>query len=47
MPDSDDTPYVITHVWSVIGKGRKWIDYQKDVHVKDIELAARENFRSV
>ena len=28
-------------------KGRVWIDYQSDVTVKDIELAARENFVSV
>lgn len=47
LADADATPYVITPVWSVAGKGRKWIDYQNDVHVKDIELAARENFRSV
>ncbi|MFT5631696.1 MAG: heterotetrameric sarcosine oxidase alpha subunit [Gammaproteobacteria bacterium] len=47
LPDADATPYQITPVWSVAGKGRKWIDYQNDVHVKDIELAARENFRSV
>ena len=47
LPDADATPYVITPVWSVAGKGRKWIDFQNDVHVKDIELAARENFRSV
>ena len=45
--NADATPYVITPVWSVAGKGRKWIDFQNDVHVKDIELAARENFRSV
>ncbi|MCO4846700.1 MAG: sarcosine oxidase subunit alpha family protein [Yoonia sp.] len=47
LPDADATPYVITPEWSVAGKGRKWIDYQNDVHVKDIELAVRENFRSV
>jgi sarcosine oxidase subunit alpha len=28
-------------------KGRVWIDYQSDVTVKDVELAARENFVSV
>ncbi len=28
-------------------KGRQWIDYQNDVTLKDIELAARENFTSV
>ena len=26
-------------------KGRHWIDYQNDVTLKDVELAARENFR--
>ena len=47
LPDADATPYQITPVWSVQGKGRKWIDFQNDVHVKDIKLAAQENFRSV
>ncbi len=47
LPDADATPYQITPVWSVEGKGRKWIDFQNDVHVKDIKLAAQENFRSV
>ena len=28
-------------------KGRQWIDLQNDVTLKDVELAARENFRSV
>jgi len=28
-------------------KGRAWVDFQNDVTVKDIALAARENFRSV
>ena len=28
-------------------KSRAWIDFQNDVTVKDIELAARENYRSV
>jgi sarcosine oxidase, subunit alpha len=27
--------------------GRQWIDFQNDVTLKDVELAARENFRSV
>jgi len=47
LPAADDTPYAITPLWSVEGKGRKWIDFQNDVHVKDIKLAAQENFRSV
>ncbi|MCB1448972.1 MAG: (2Fe-2S)-binding protein [Nitratireductor sp.] len=29
------------------GKTRAWIDLQNDVTLKDVELAARENFRSV
>jgi sarcosine oxidase subunit alpha len=38
----------ITAAWPVPGsKGRIWIDYQNDVMVKDVELAARENFVSV
>ncbi len=41
-------PYAIEAVWPVTGaKGRQWIDFQNDVTVKDIELAARENYRSV
>ena len=28
-------------------KGRQWVDFQNDVTVKDIELAARENYISV
>ena len=47
LPDADATPYQITPVWSVAGKGRKWIDFQNDVHVKDINLAAQEGFKSV
>jgi sarcosine oxidase subunit alpha len=38
----------ITAAWPMPGsKGRIWIDYQNDVTVKDVELAARENFVSV
>ncbi|TPN57974.1 sarcosine oxidase subunit alpha family protein [Mesorhizobium sp. B1-1-4] len=38
----------IVAAWPTPGsKGRIWIDYQNDVTVKDIELAARENFVSV
>ncbi|PWJ90770.1 heterotetrameric sarcosine oxidase alpha subunit [Mesorhizobium loti] len=38
----------ILPAWPIPGsKGRIWIDYQNDVTVKDVELAARENFVSV
>lgn len=47
VPQADVAPYRITPLWAVPGKGRKWIDFQNDVHVKDITLAAQENFRSV
>lgn len=47
VPAADQTPYAISPLWAVPGKGRKWIDFQNDVHVKDIKLAAQENFRSV
>ncbi|WP_342068515.1 sarcosine oxidase subunit alpha family protein [Yoonia algicola] len=47
VPAADDAPYAITPLWAVPGRGRKWIDFQNDVHVKDIKLAAQENFRSV
>ena len=47
VPDADNAAYAITPLWSVEGKGRKWVDFQNDVHVKDIRLAAQENFRSV
>lgn len=47
LPGAEDTPYRLQALWAVEGKGRKWIDFQNDVHVKDIKLAAQENFRSV
>ena len=47
VPSAENTPYRIEALWQVEGKGRKWLDFQNDVHVKDIDLAARENFRSV
>ncbi len=34
-------------LWVVEGKGRAWLDFQNDVTIKDIKLAAQENFRSV
>ncbi|MEM8537932.1 MAG: 2Fe-2S iron-sulfur cluster-binding protein, partial [Pseudomonadota bacterium] len=47
VPDGEDQPYAIAPLWAVPGKGRAWVDFQNDVHVKDIRLAAQENFRSV
>ncbi len=47
VPAADDSAYRISPLWAVPGQGRKWIDFQNDVHVKDIKLAAQENFRSV
>lgn len=47
LPEADQSPYNIEPLWMVEGKGRKWIDFQNDVHVKDVRLAAQENFRSV
>jgi len=47
VPAAEDAPYRIEPMWQVDGKGRKWLDFQNDVHVKDIKLAAQENFRSV
>lgn len=46
-PKAEDGAYRLAPLWMVEGKGRKWLDFQNDVHVKDIHLAARENFRSV
>ena len=47
VPSADASATAITPLWAVPGKGRKWVDFQNDVHVKDIRLAAQENFRSV
>ncbi len=46
--ETDAPAYEVTPFWPQPGaKGRQWIDYQNDVTLKDVELAARENFRSV
>jgi len=47
VPQASDAPYNLSPLWAVEGKGRKWLDFQNDVHVKDIRLAAQENFASV
>ena len=47
LPEAENAAYNLHPVWAVEGKGRKWLDFQNDVTVKDIHLAAQENFRSV
>lgn len=47
LPQAEDDPYRIAALWVVPGKGRAWLDFQNDVTVKDVQQAARENFRSV
>ena len=47
LPAAEDDAYAIGPFWAVEGKGRAWLDFQNDVTVKDVKLAARENFRSV
>lgn len=47
-PERAETQYHLTPLWPEPGsKGRKWIDFQHDVTLKDVELAARENYVSV
>jgi len=47
-PDLSPTSYALTPLWPDPGsKGRQWIDFQHDVTLKDVELAARENYVSV
>ncbi|SHF80032.1 sarcosine oxidase subunit alpha [Litoreibacter ascidiaceicola] len=46
--DAAARTYSLTPLWPEPGdKGRQWIDFQHDVTLKDVELAARENYVSV
>ena len=47
LPKAEDTVFAIEPLWQVPGKGRAFLDFQNDVSVKDVALAARENYRSV
>ncbi len=47
MPEAEDAPTVVSPLWSVPSKGRAWLDFQNDVTIKDVKLAAQENFKSV
>ena len=45
LPEAEDAPARGTPFWQVRGAGgRAWLDFQNDVTVKDVELAAREGF---
>lgn len=47
VPSAEDAPYALRATWAVEGKGRAWLDFANDVTVKDVRLAAQENFASV
>ena len=47
LPDAEDGATSPAPLWWVPGRGRAWLDFQNDVTVKDVALAAQENFRSV
>lgn len=47
LPSAEESPYAIDPLWTVAGKGRAWLDFANDVTVKDVTLAAQENFASV
>lgn len=47
LPQAEDAPYAIAPLWAVPGKGRAWLDFQNDVTVKDVKLAATEGYASV
>ncbi|MEM7521006.1 MAG: 2Fe-2S iron-sulfur cluster-binding protein [Pseudomonadota bacterium] len=47
-PDRPQTSFQLSPLWPAPGgKGRQWIDFQHDVTLKDVEVAARENYASV
>ncbi|MGE4057000.1 MAG: FAD-dependent oxidoreductase [Vicinamibacterales bacterium] len=45
--DASGTDVRIEPLWRVAGHGKAFVDFQNDVSVDDVELAARENYRSV
>ncbi|MDQ1849513.1 sarcosine oxidase subunit alpha family protein [Gemmobacter fulvus] len=51
LPVAEDAPYAIQPLWQVPHAkslwGRAWLDFANDVTVKDVRLAAQENFASV
>ncbi len=48
LPRADDEPSAITPLWHVASRqATAFVDFQNDVTVKDIKLAAQEGYRSV
>ncbi len=47
LPAAEDAAYSLQPFWEVPGRGRAWIDFANDVTVKDVRMAAQENFASV
>ncbi|MCI2398586.1 sarcosine oxidase subunit alpha family protein [Aliiroseovarius subalbicans] len=47
IPKAEDGTYALSPLWVVDGKSRAWLDFQNDVTVKDVKLAAAENYASV
>ena len=47
LPAAENGAEVPTPLWHVPGQGRAWLDFQNDVTVKDVKLAAAENYASV
>ena len=47
LPEAPGETPEITPLWAVDAPGRAFLDLQNDVTVKDVRLAAQENFRSV
>ncbi len=47
IPQADDEPWALSPLWHVTGsRGPAFVDFQNDVTVKDIGLAAQEGYRS-
>jgi len=47
LPEAEVAAMSLQPLWQVAGKGRAWLDFANDVTVKDVKLAAQENFASV
>lgn len=47
LPEAEDSAGGVEALWHVPGPGRAFLDFQNDVSVKDVALAARENYASV
>ncbi|MEZ5912444.1 MAG: sarcosine oxidase subunit alpha family protein [Paracoccaceae bacterium] len=47
VPVAEDGACAVTPLWAVAGRGRAWLDFANDVTVKDVKLAAQENYASV